>query len=53
MSAVVIHQYDFFQQGLGSAVDDTSDGSLEDGQGLIQVDQHDSDAGQILWVGLL
>ena len=52
MRAVVIHQDDLLQQVGRRVADDATDGSLDDGQGLIQVDQHHTNAGQDLRVSL-
>lgn len=53
IGAVVIHHYYFLQKVFGSAVDDASQGSFDDGQGLIQVDQHNAQGWQVLRVTLL
>lgn len=50
IGAVVIHQYDVFEQALGGLVYDAADGSLDDWQGLVQVDQHHADGGQVMGV---
>lgn len=51
--AVIIHQYDFFQQPGWCLIYDAADGPFDDRQSFIQVDQHNTDGGQVLWVILL
>lgn len=50
---MVVHHDDLLQQVFGGAADDAVQGSFDDGQGLVQVDQHHCQAGQVLWVVLL
>ena len=50
VGAVVVHQDNVSEEVRRSPVDDAIDGSLDDGQGLIKVDQHSTNGGQILWV---
>lgn len=51
--AAVVHHYNLLQQVFRGAVDDAMQGSFDDRQGLIQVDEHNSDIRQILRVFLL
>lgn len=44
IGTVVIHQYYFLQKVFRGTVDDASQGSFDDGQGLVQVDQHNAQA---------
>lgn len=53
IGTVVVHHHDLLQHGLRRAVDDASQGSFDDRQGLIQVDQHNTQSWQFLWVSLL
>lgn len=53
VGTVVIHHYYFLQKVFRGAVDDASQGSFHDGQGLVQVDQHNAQCWQVLWVTLL
>lgn len=48
--AIVIHHYYLPQQVFRSAIDNAAQGSFDDGQGLVQVDQHHSETWQVLWV---
>lgn len=50
--AIVVHHYYLLEQVFRGAVDDAAQGSLDDGQGLVQVDQHHPETRQVLWVDL-
>ena len=50
ISAVVVHQYDLFEQVGWSSVDDAANSSLNDRQSLIQINQYHADGGQIVWI---
>lgn len=47
---MVVHQYDLFEQVGWSSVDDAANGSLNDRQSLIQINQHHAEGGQIVGV---
>lgn len=53
IGTVVIHQYYFLQKVFRGTVDDASQGSFDDGQGLVQVDQHNTQAWKVFWITLL
>lgn len=52
IGTAVIHHYYFLQKVFRGAVDDASQRSFDDGQGLVQVDQHNAQSGQLLRVTL-
>lgn len=49
---IVVHYYYLLQQVFRSAVDDAAQGSLENRQGFIQVDEHHTETWQVLGVTL-
>lgn len=53
VGAVIVHQDDFLQQPSRRLVDDAVDGPLDDGQSFIQIDHHDAEGGEVLWIPLL
>lgn len=53
IAAVVVHQYDLFQQPGCRLVDEAANRPFDDRQSFIQVDQDDADIDQLFWVLLL
>lgn len=53
VGAVIVHQDDFLQQPRRRLVDDAADGPLDDGQSFIQVDDHNAEGGEVLWIPFL
>ena len=47
---MVVHQDDFSQQVGGCAVDGGVDGAQDDGQGLVDEDEHDAHLRQVEWI---
>lgn len=45
---MVVHQYDLFEQVGWSSVDDAANGSFNNRQSLIQINQYHADGGQIV-----
>lgn len=50
---MVVHHDDLLQQVFGGSADDAVQGPFDDRQGFVQVDEHNSDARQVLRVFLL